>query len=252
MRTCVRLVAAISVFVVTAQLDASPGKIVVANDEWTLSDSGFTPPDDAGRFATNVARWFTGGPPASFLAYSDNYGLTGAELAAAMTGAGNLWTVSTAVPFDLATLALYDGVFVGGYPADASVLTAYVKGGGNVYLFGGAGWLGSQPDWDGSVEAAAWNPFLNEFGLGLSLFNDISGNIPISNTHPIFEGVDSLNQGVGQSILDLEPADPANQVLVTQGTDGLYAIYEIPEPATLSLLALGGLALLRRRRVWSA
>ena len=57
---------------------------------------------------------------------------------------------------------MYDAVFVGEtFPTrtsiDASVLTEYVIGGGNVYVFGG---VGTSP----AVEAAFFNPFL-ESGL---------------------------------------------------------------------------------------
>ncbi len=120
-------------------LSAHAGKIVVNNDEWTLSNSGWSAPNDPGIFATNVATWFTGGGTGSFLAYSTNFGLTGSALNSAITTAGHTWTVSTAVTFDLPTLLGYDGVFLMGNAADNSVLTQYVNAGGNVYLGAGTG-----------------------------------------------------------------------------------------------------------------
>ena len=64
------------------------GKIVVANDEWTLSNSGYSNAPDADRFARNVASWFTGGGSGNFLAYTNNFGLTGTQLANTMASAG--------------------------------------------------------------------------------------------------------------------------------------------------------------------
>lgn len=220
---------------------ASAGKIVLANDEWTLSETGFSNPvDDPGIFATNVAAWFAGGSSGSFLAYSNNFGFTGASLANAMAGAGYSWTVSTAGTFDLPTLSGYDGVFLGGFAADNSVLIDYVNAGGNVYLAGGTARLGSA-----AAEAAAWNTFLNNFGLGFDApYNNVMGSIAVSSGHPIFNGVDSLYQNNGNNTLDLFALDPNNEVLVSLNGNGLYAIYEsaaaqVPEAATLLLLGAG-------------
>ncbi len=68
---------------------AQAGKIVVANDDWTLSNTGFIAPNDPDVFATNVAAWFTGGGTGSFLAYCNAHGLTESSLANAITGAGH-------------------------------------------------------------------------------------------------------------------------------------------------------------------
>ena len=50
------------------------------------------------------------------------------------------------------------------------------------------------------------------------------------------------------SAIAFNPHDPSQLVLGTSGRGFFVAQLVIPEPATLSLLALGGLALLRRRR----
>ena len=243
----------IAVLVLAAPVAA--GKIVINNDEWTLSNTGFATNsvNDPGQFATNVAAWFTGGAPGSLRAWSSSFGLTESALSAAITGAGYTWTVSTAGTFDLAALQTYDAVFLAGAAPAAGdytdVLIAYVEGGGNVYLAGGSGVGGA------TVEAARWNPFLNHFGLAfVSSYNGIKSNLPISSPHPIFAGVDHLYQDNGNSILDLAPADPRNQILISQDLDGLYAVFEsspaVPEPATslLFMLGMGALTLTRTRR----
>lgn len=218
---------------------AHAGMIVLANDEWTLSETGYSQPvSDPGVFATNVASWFTGGSTGNFLAYSSNFGLTGGSLASTMTSAGNTWTVSTGISFDLATLSAYDGIFLAGDAADNSVLIDYVNAGGNVYLAGGTGWGGSV------AEAARWNTFLNNFGLGFGTsYNGVGGNVEINSTHAIFDGVDHLYQNNGSDTLDIAASSPYSEILVSLSGHGLYAVYDdtvdVPEPTTLALLGFG-------------
>jgi len=231
--------------------NAYAGKIVLSNGEWNLTDTGFTtsPLNDPAAYATNVAGWFTGGGTGNFLAYSNNFGLTGNYLASAMTSAGNMWTVSMAAPFTLATLLSYDGVFLAGNPVDNQVLIDYVNAGGNVYLAGGTGWGGP------FAEAAQWNTFLNAFGLGFGApYNGVGGNIAISSTHPIFVNVDHLYQDNGNDTLDISVLDPRAQVLVSLNGHGLYAVYDsgpvgVAEPATFLLVVAGlaGLGFLKKR-----
>lgn len=232
---------------------AEAGRIVLANDEWTLSDFGpaFTAPNDAGTFALNVRTWFTGSS-GDILAFSNNFGLTGASLAAVMTSGGNhTWTVDTSAA-SWSNLSTYDAVFLGGFQVpNVSDLIAYVNGGGNVYLMAGTGGCCFT---SAAAEAAYWNTFLNAFGLAYGpSYNLVGGNIPISSSHPIFAGVDSLYQDNGNDTLDILPLDPNGVVLVTNAAGhGLYAVFEsaaVPEPGTVILVGAGLAALgLRRRR----
>ncbi len=231
---------------------ANAGKIVVANDEWTLSNVGYSQNSNTGTFVTNVANWFTGGGSGNFLAYSTNFGLTGSSLANTMTSAGHGWTTSTAVTFDVPTLLSYDAVFLAGNPADNQVLIDYVNAGGDVYLAGGTGVGGP------ANEAARWNTFLNNFGLSFgSPYNGVGGNVATVSSHPIFNGVSSLYNNNGNNAIDLNVADPASQILVQMGNNGLYGVYEpptvvpptgIPSPPTLLIMLAGLFGLLATRR----
>src|SRR5215207_5652355 len=80
------------------------GRIVVSHDDWVLQDDGFHEPADPGRFALNVADWFTGGRPGKFLASSAVPSLEGSTLANVMASAGHNWLVSSSVPSTLGGL----------------------------------------------------------------------------------------------------------------------------------------------------
>jgi hypothetical protein len=228
-------------------------KIVLANDEWQTSDFGFSQtPAGSAAFALNVANFFTGGSAGSFLIVSDNFSLSGGSFASTLTGAGHALADSSSIAgftFDVATLSAYDGVFFALPPVvDQLVLTDYVNNGGNVYINGGTGVGGSV------AEAAAWNTFLNTFGLNFaSTYNGIGGNVPIGSAHPVLAGISSLYQNNGNSI-NLVGGNPNAQIIQSTGGQGLYAVYDksvvsVPEPSSALLFtsAVAGLLTFRRR-----
>lgn len=240
-------------------------KIVAVGDEWVLSNDAFASNTvSTTNFALNIASEFAEGQPAaSFLAYSSNFGLTGSSLAAAMTGAGYNWTVGTTQPFTLATLNNYQGVFLGGIPgsggANAAILSAYVNGGGNVYVMAGTGEIGSA-----GAEASSWDPFLNAFGLGFGstyfeqpAFLQIT---PVPGANPLQSGVTQVSWGFGQSAFETNLANPLTDTAITGqfsiarpivSTFGIGTV-AVPEASTvaLALPALGiiGAVVIRRRK----
>lgn len=199
------------------------GKIVVNNDEWTLSDAGFKNAPDAGRFLVNMARWFAGNTAGKFLVYSTNFGLTGAAFVKALRDAGHSVTVAMNTAFNVPTLLTYDGVFLAGNHADNNVLIDYVRAGGNVYLAGGTGQGGS------AAEAGRWKTFLNAFGFRFdSRYNGVSGARPVQGDHPILAGVSALYFNNGNSVVDIDPEATINQVLLADPSrGGLIAVLDL-------------------------
>ncbi len=201
-------------------VSATGGKIVVNHDEWPLGDFSYSvsTPGSVDRFVRNVAGWFTGGGPGNFLAYSNNFGLTGTSLAATMAAAGHTWTVSTAVPVSLASFQAYDAVFLGGVAVDNNVLISYVNAGGKVYVMGGTGIGGP------AAEAALWNAFLNNFGLNYvgTAYNLIKGVIPPTSGHPIFAGVTDMYHDNGNTVTELNASDPKTDIF----DGGMFGVYD--------------------------
>ncbi|WP_353929298.1 lamin tail domain-containing protein [Okeanomitos corallinicola TIOX110] len=205
----------------------SSGKIVVNADEWTLSDQGIKAAPDGATFAINVAKYFVGENKGKFHVLSTNFGLTGASLEQTMTKAGHTWTKGMNISINLETLQQYDGIFLGGNPVDNQVLIEYVKNGGKVYLCAGTGQGGAQ------VEANNWKTFLAAFGLQYQgKYNGIAGNIAVSNpNNPLFAGVKTLYQNNGNSITDLQPDSPLNEIILNSSGQGIIATAEFIKPA---------------------
>ncbi|OQW91123.1 MAG: hypothetical protein BWK79_17745 [Beggiatoa sp. IS2] len=61
----------------------------------------------------------------------------------------------------------------------------------------------------------------------LGQYNGVIGNQAINSTHPIFAGVKALYQNNGNSVVDLEPNNPANQMVLSHANgQGLIAVFE--------------------------
>ena len=145
--------------------------IVVAHDVNTLASVVGGPNEQ--QFAINVASWLIGSNSGSILAIESNpvdvkrdYAL---DVKTALAGAGYNVTyesnATTITNLTLQDLAPFDAIFSGmTWPSqaviDPMVLVDYIKTGGHVYVYSGAGDLGFH-----AVEASKHNPFLEQFGL---------------------------------------------------------------------------------------
>nr|NCS29853.1 tandem-95 repeat protein [Microcystis aeruginosa F13-15] len=211
------------------------GKIIIAHDVNTLATNNVG--EQERLFAANVSEWLIGKKSGRILAIEANaidgerdYAPT---LEDAIISAGFSLTVTQNINFTLEQLQSFDAVFVGQtFPninfLNNQILIQYVKSGGNVYLYGGVGGAGA------SVEASGWSAFLNAFGFTfVSEYNGISSTI-IDNSHPIFQGITNLRSGNGQSIIDLEPSNSDNQIILTTNGQGTYASFSTPPDSGLA------------------
>jgi hypothetical protein len=199
------------------------GRIVASHDVNTLSSQC----DDAMSqvFVVNVARFLAGSQSGSILAiesYPDGYRNYAPGIRTALANAGFSVTYASSTAFTLPELQEHDAVFSGAlHPSltgiDGAVLAAYVRGGGNVYVYGGTG-----PD--PAAEARVLNSFLSSFGLEFSPagYNGIT-SVKITSPHVIFDGVTTLCSGVGQSIRDLG-TNPDAEIVQFAGDQGVYAV----------------------------
>lgn len=218
----------------TPRVDGAPtGRIVVNNDEWVITDTGFAQSPFAGAFARNLADFLTGGKPgARFFAYTNtvpdsvHFAYTGTSLAQVMAQAGHTFVKSPVFPATVAEMLQYDAIFLSANLVNNQLLIDYVEAGGSIYLSAGTKWCGCQAE----VEAGWWNAFLNHFGLNYTFpYNGVTGTLPISSEHPLLAGIDSLYFGNGNSITLLTDqngdTEPYAQIVHKRGAHGLLAVY---------------------------
>ncbi|MBW4591432.1 MAG: lamin tail domain-containing protein [Brasilonema angustatum HA4187-MV1] len=192
------------------------GKIILANNASTLRNVGFQNSPDTAIFAKNIANWFTGGRPGKFHSYlNPDLAESESALAQTMTKAGHTWTVGYDIPEDVDAIFSHDS-------SSWDELTDLFEAGMNFYL-------AAETEYDDYASGYDFNWFLWEVGLQFKEgYNGISGNQPINSDHPIFAGVKSLYQRNGSSIIDFQPDEQANQILVSSPDgEGLYAILDL-------------------------
>jgi hypothetical protein len=239
------LFAAFAFLVLTPEIKAA--RIVVSNDEWMFNDRSLASNDDT-QFALNITGWLTGGS-GNILIVSNNDGVDGygsgnTLLIALLAAHGYTVTVATTTPTSLTALSGYQAVFLAGQgpdgnPVSNTLLINYVNSGGSVFVEGGTGAFASA-----TAEAAAWNQFLNNFGLSFdSSYNTVCGGTPPGCADPngidvspfktqppygpaLFAGVNSITIADGNNVLNLL-TDPFAQVFTDPSGNGLYGAVEV-------------------------
>jgi hypothetical protein len=204
------------------------GKILVTNDEWQVSDTGFQNSAAAGIFAQNIAEWLgTCGTRKNgkFHAYSSNFSLSEPSLAAALSQKGHTWTSGIAnFAVTLENLKNYDWIFLAGpIPTfDANVFIEYVEQGGGLYIAGGTGNFSSA-----SAEANHWNSIINHFGISYTgSYNGIRAVVPTVSDHQIFANVPGLYQNNGNTVFLTASATQKSRILIQYNNQGMYAIFD--------------------------
>ena len=171
-------------------------------------------------------------------------------------------------------LAGFDALFImdpesGLLSAEITTIHNFVDNGGGLFVA-----------WDGGSHTASLNNLLAPYQISLAGVNNV-GSPLLSNfvPHPVVDGIGSIAFHAGSTInvagsaisliaggdpSVLAVAGPGCRVVVigdaslfkdsligegdNEGLTVNIANYTVPEPAALSLLALGGLAMIRRRR----
>jgi hypothetical protein len=208
----------------TAALAQSPsfGSIVVFNDEWPLTNTGFSvAPAGAQRFVQNLVGQMDPEDGVRILIWSSNYssGWT-STFRARLATEGATVTTSTDSSLSLSQLFQYDGVILAaalpsGSAPDNSRLIDYLHAGGNALVLGGC---------DHS-DASYFNTLLNAFGLGFAVpTNWRSGTFAIDSPDPYFIGVGGLWQDNGNDIFRVGSHPGAQLITMVSPDRALYGV----------------------------
>ena len=238
---------ALAFTVTVLSVPAQAGRIVANNDEWATTNAGYTSAGAAttNNFVFNLAT-FLAGSGGNILVYSDNFAFTESSFKASLSAGGFNVTYGKAS----ANLSGFNAVFLSErVPGSVSDLTAFVNGGGGVYITAGSAFPGA------AAEAARWNPFLDPFGLQLgSVYNNCCGNDLVDNSsvHPLLNGVTQLYYRDGNTVSTTGSSPNAAIIEYSSGL-GLIGVYDsavtlVPEPSTYALVGAGLFAAYLKRR----
>ena len=209
-------------------MDKKFGTIFVVNSGAVFSNTGFEKSSDTATFVKNLANWFTGGRPSKFYFDSGEDNSSYSTLIETITQAGHTWNTE----YKDNELENVDVIFTSvsnDFPGDL-LMNAFNRG---ISICIMPDYDPPESEEDQNVGAMDWNWSLLPFGLQYNnCYNRISGNQSINSNHPILAGVKSLYQVNGTSIIDFQPEESANQILVSRDKEGLYAIFDLAKAST--------------------
>jgi|GEM_PF-3575880 len=206
------------------------GRIVASHDNNILSSSYSG--TDQGQFVVSVSQFLTGANTGNILAIESTPGDPVRDYSTtvrnAWSNAGFNVTITDVTTQTLAQLQAFDAVFVTvTFPVSGTInsaaLTSYVQGGGNVYIANGTGVLNT----GAAGEGAFLNPFLTNFGLAYNTsgYNTLNATFPVTNSHPIFNNVNTLGHGFGASLINLN-TNPDASIVQTISGENVFAVVE--------------------------
>lgn len=168
---------------------ADPVRVVVASDEWVLSNSGFADAPDTDEFLLNVAAFITGGRGVIH-AYTTSFGATGSTLVTTLTNAGYTYTSGDGFELTTAVLSAYDALMMDAHdlsPDELQAINDFIDAGGGLYIFGGTAT-------DAGPVADAINPVIERYGVYmLPSLNNAFGVVDVTTADdPLFEDISGL------------------------------------------------------------
>jgi len=242
------VIGALAVLTLTASNAWAVGRIVYIGADPT-SSSHHPGQTEAALLAGNAATW-AGGSSNPAVGYVESEAGFGGSVATILTAAGlsNLTQINDLTNDNLSG---YDVVYVG--PSTNLAQGNIVNAAANVlaYVNGGGGLVVEPEVFD--ANSWSWVPYANLIGHSgaANVCNPETVNI-VAGGHPVMAGLTNAglsNWGCSVHTTFATPAAAGFQTLTeTSPAPGIPHIIALPEPASLSLLVLGGLSMLRRRR----
>jgi hypothetical protein len=238
---------------------ASADLVIATGDEWLLSDTAFSQNAASTNALTANLANLIGGSNYLILEDANAVDPYGSSFQSTLEGLGKTLTVNPSSSFSESLIQPYDAIFlagtIGSGSANSTILHNYVLSGGTVFVALGTGNFSSD---DATLEAAAWNPFLNRWGLsaGDEFFSPVVETIPtLPGSHPLRTSVDGVTWGFGQEITTTGTPNPHISIALTGAFGGSIgdrgimgtSTVAVPEPGSLVLTTIGlGVLLVRR------
>jgi hypothetical protein len=238
------LVFALGTVCVLGNLAFGQGRLVAIADDWPIGEP-YTSSNNGGIFVRSALNWMTAETTNKNVLfdgfmYQNQWWGPLTQLKNTLQAAGYTVTASNVSNWDSQTLSNYGAVIWAG-STSAGIgqrLVNFSSNVGNILYIGGL--YGSS-----NTEE---NTLLNTFGIhDAGVHSDNRAYCTNYTSHPCVAGVSSLWFG-GSTNLQLMAGFGGEVVGTINYSYGSNAVIAVPEPVSMMLVGLGGMALLRRRK----